>query len=89
MLTEKRFGDRLQDAFTHKGKEAMRIEDFEILKVGRHFRLSKATKVIIGRDDHENRFLEQFEEGRWKIMILDHPGPLALVEGDPTERDKV
>jgi len=89
LLTEKRFGDRLRDAFTHKGKEEMRIEDFEILKAGRHFRLSKTTKVIIGRDDHENRFLEQFEEGRWKIMILDHPGPLALVEGDPAEGEEV
>lgn len=89
LLVEKHFGDRLRDAFKYKGKEAMERSDFEILKVGRHFRISANTKVIVGRDENENCFLEKFEDGKWKIIIPDHASPVVLIDGNPAEAELI
>jgi predicted ribosome quality control (RQC) complex YloA/Tae2 family protein len=34
------------------------LNDVELLKIGRHFRLSKDTKLIVGRNKMENEILE-------------------------------
>jgi hypothetical protein len=65
----------------------MTREDFAILRVGRHFRLSPTVKLIVGRDEMENAILSEFSSGRWRIEFPDIPSPLALVEGAPTEED--
>jgi tRNA U34 2-thiouridine synthase MnmA/TrmU len=84
LLVEKRFGDRLRDLFKHK--EELKREDFELLKVGRHFRLSK-TKLIIGRNKGENCFLEQFKGGRWCLEVEGFMGPVALIDGNPSKEE--
>jgi len=89
LLVEKHFGNRLRDAFKYKGKEALERSDFEILKVGRHFRISPNAKVIVGRNEDENCFLEKFQEGKWKIIIPDHSSPIVLVDGEPSEEELI
>jgi hypothetical protein len=88
LLTEKAYGARVLDAFAHLGKNAVTREEFEILRVGRHFRLSEETKVIVGRDEGENEALTARAGGR--ILIepsLGVMGPSSLVEGKPTEEE--
>ena len=54
-----------------------------LLKVGRHFRVSHRVKVVVGRDEAENRFLERLRSGRWCFEVPDAGSPLVVTQGDP------
>lgn len=88
LLTEKAYGARVFDAFEHMGRDAVTRDEFLILRLGRHFRLADRVKVVVGRDEGENKALAGFAQGR--ILIEPAPlimGPAALVEGRPTEEE--
>jgi len=87
-LTDKNYASRLRDLFNQKGKDAISMEDVILLKVGRHFRISETAKAIVGRDERENGFLENYEKNRWVFKVLDFEGPLTLMEGELCEEDK-
>jgi len=84
LLTEKVYGARLRDAFEHLGRDAVDLDGFRLLRIGRHFRLSEKAKAIIGRDEAENGVLAGFSRGRILIELIDVMGPTALIEGEPT-----
>jgi len=86
-LTDKNFGRRILDFFEYRGKENLTMDDVMLLKMGRHFRLTPDVKVVIGREEGENKFLERYTAGRWKLETCDVTGPTTLVEGNPTEED--
>lgn len=52
LLTEPQFSDRLRDLFVH-GKKEVTAQDIELLKIGRHFRLSPTVKAVSTRDEEE------------------------------------
>ena len=80
MLTDPAFSRRLRDVVAHQVE--VHIRDIELLKVGRHFRLDKGTKVVIGRHKEENeRILELAREGDIIMKVADYPGPIALIPG--------
>ena len=56
-LTDPYFAKRLKDAFEH-GEHT--IKDIQLLKYGRHFRLDSGAKVVIGRNEEENKSLLRF-----------------------------
>ncbi len=87
LLLEKAYAARLRDAFAHVGKDAMTKEDFLLLRYGRHFRFSKQVKVIVGRNEQENRILAGFAANRIVIEPIEVVGPVALVEGRPTRNE--
>ena len=87
ILTDKVYGARLRDAFTHVGKEAMGIDEFVILRYGRQFRISERTKVFVGRNQGENEAMAEFARGCYVIEPCSVMGPLTLVEGDPSEEE--
>ena len=87
ILLEKAYAARLKDAFAHRGPDAMTVEDFALLRHGRHFRLSSKAKLIVGRDETENAVLAGFSRGRIRLEFPDVPGPTALVEGESTEEE--
>ena len=78
-LTHKVLSRRIFDVLSHRG--ALSKEDLILSKVGRHFRLSDSVKVIVGRWEAENDFLERYAEGRWTFEVMGVPGPIALAEG--------
>ena len=53
------------------------------MKVGRHFRLAPALKIIVARDESENNFLSRFVDSKWQFEVPDTGSPITLVEGDP------
>jgi len=55
-LTERLFSQKVFDLI-ELNPEAQRW-DFEILKVGRHFRMDGRTKIVVGRHQQDNSFLE-------------------------------
>jgi tRNA-uridine 2-sulfurtransferase len=87
LLTEKVYAARVRDAFAHVGKDNVGAEEFELLSVGRHFRLSEDVKVIVGRDEGENATLTRLAGNRVRIEPVEVMGPTILVEGSPSEDD--
>jgi tRNA-specific 2-thiouridylase len=82
MLVEEAFTRRLEDFLAHNPAEALNREAIALLSVGRHFRLPDGTKVIAGRHEGENRFLDRVrEEGHWRFQTVDQRSPVALVRG--------
>ena len=55
LLTDSGFANRMRDLIKHK--RDFTINDVQLLKIGRHFRLSSGVKLIVGRDEKENNEL--------------------------------
>ena len=87
VLTEKVHAARVRDAFSRLGKDAVGVDEFRLLRIGRQFRFSDRAKVIIGRNQHENDALERFGEGRIRLDPVEVMGPTALIEGEPSEQE--
>ena len=84
-LADENFAKRFHDKREHTPIESIRREELILLKVGRHFRLTPEVKIIVARDEAENRFLERFKDGAWCFEALGCGSPLTLVEGEPDE----
>lgn len=82
-LADRNFGVRFHDLVREEEATGRKVsrEEIVLLKVGRHFRLSPSVKAVVGRDEAENRFLERFRPGRWRVAALDHVGPVTIVPG--------
>ncbi|MDR1396619.1 MAG: tRNA 4-thiouridine(8) synthase ThiI [Desulfarculales bacterium] len=83
LLTDPGFSRRLKDLLHHQPD--CRSGQIEMLKHGRHFRLSPHSKLIVGRNHDDNTRLQalmlQAGEGITSIELLDQPGPLGLFSG--------
>ena len=53
LLTEPNFSKRMKDLM--KFKADFTLKDIELLKIARHFRLPSGIKVIVGREEQENK----------------------------------
>jgi len=51
LLTDPEFSRRLKDLMKY---QELNLGDIKLLKIGRHFRLSETTKLIVGRNETEN-----------------------------------
>jgi len=75
LLTDPCFSARLKEALDHSE------EDVELLKVGRHFRTESGGKIIVGRNEEENRRIEDLAGEKDALLeILDFPGPTVLLK---------
>ncbi|HIE04960.1 MAG TPA: DUF814 domain-containing protein, partial [Candidatus Latescibacteria bacterium] len=84
-LTDPTFSSRLRDLFSHGG--ILDGEQALLLRVGRHFRLSDKAKVIVGRNKRENSVLMEHRGNRWTVRVVDLPGPVVLLEGEPSDEE--
>ncbi|MEW6670817.1 MAG: tRNA 4-thiouridine(8) synthase ThiI [Thermodesulfobacteriota bacterium] len=80
LLTDKNFSKRLKDLFKHQNQEAGE-DELELLKYGRHFRVDRTIKIIVGRTKIDNDHIEKhFNPERDAIIKLaDYPSPTVLV----------
>jgi hypothetical protein len=64
------------------------VHDVNLLKVGRHFRLSENSKLVIGRNEAENSRIDALvRDGDTVLQVADVPGPTALVRGSAGPRE--
>ncbi len=84
-LADPNFARRFRDLVTHAPGGRVEPEDTTLLKVGRHFRLAPGLKLVAGRNEGENRFLERHADGQWTFATYDGAGALALCLGEPDE----
>jgi hypothetical protein len=87
MLTDENYAAKLRDWMIHRGEEALTHEETLLFSVGRHFRLSPSVKIVVGRREAENLYIERAWRGEWLAVPLDGPGPTVLVQGEPSEED--
>jgi tRNA U34 2-thiouridine synthase MnmA/TrmU len=86
LLTEIHFSDRLRDLFNHQPD--CTVDDVELLKIGRQFRLSKHAKLTLGRHQKDNELIRKAAHGSYIVLhAIDLSGPLGLVSGQPVAED--
>ncbi len=79
LLTDMAFCERLADALKH-GED--KINDMNMLKLGRHFRVPLNGKIVVGRNEIENKaILELAREDDFIFEVKDVPGPITLLRG--------
>jgi len=80
-LTDKQYSVKLADLWSTRGERRYEFDDIMLLKVGRHLRPRPHFKLIIGREEGENRFLEGYRKQFTHLKPVTHSGPLALLDG--------
>ncbi len=91
MLTDENYAIKLQDMWHNRPSRDYELDDIIMLKMGRHFRLAPHLKLIIGREEGENRFMQGYKNQFMSIHPTSHPGALCLVDGEfksDEERDQ-
>ncbi|HSB84095.1 MAG TPA: tRNA (5-methylaminomethyl-2-thiouridylate)-methyltransferase [Nitrosarchaeum sp.] len=84
LLTDPTFGLRAKDLFAHT--ETPTINDIDLLKIGRHFRLDEQTKFVVGRNKDENEMIKAIAlPGDVLIQARDHMGPISILRGKNTD----
>ena len=83
-LTSPLFAKKVRDVFDHH-PDYERWE-FEILKLGRHFRLSPSAKLVLARNQNQGEYLEVLHpSGTALLSCPNFAGPTALLMGEVNE----
>jgi tRNA U34 2-thiouridine synthase MnmA/TrmU len=80
LLTDPCFSKRLKELLCH---EELNLDNLELLKVGRHFRLGQKSRLVVGRDKDENILLMQLAKPGDCLFFpqRDLAGPTSLARG--------
>ncbi len=85
LLTETQYSHKLKDLLIHDPFPSMR--DIKLLKIGRHFRITPGCKIIIGRDELENQFIEVVAvKGDYLLKVEGYGSPLTIVTGQVNDK---
>ncbi len=88
ILTEKSFARRYHDMMNHMAADGLSLDDLNSFKAGRHLRLNSGIKVIVGRTEQENDYLEKLLSGKcWIFDTVDVPGAMVFARGSLSEKD--
>jgi tRNA U34 2-thiouridine synthase MnmA/TrmU len=79
LLTDKGFSARLKDLFDHQ--ETFTENELHLLKHGRHLRLNKNNKIIVGRTKKDNEKIIRYYDPSVDtiIKVKNFPGPTVLM----------
>lgn len=88
-LTDAEYSIKLADLWASRGSKQYEFDDIMLLKVGRHIRPAANYKLIIAREEGEVKFLQGYRKEFASLKTISHPGPLALIDGDPSEEQKM
>ncbi len=86
-LTDEAYSRKLVDLWESRGRREYEMDDIMLLKVGRHIRPNGRMKLIVGREEGENSFMNGYRRRYTHLFATSHPGPLALIDGTPTVAD--
>jgi tRNA-uridine 2-sulfurtransferase len=79
LLTDKGYSQRLRDLFDHQDSTSHR--ELDLLKYGRHMRLTPAVKIAVGRTQAENAALTELVDERSDLVLKTEgvPGPTVVM----------
>ena len=86
-LTNRQYASKLADLWDSRGRRDYDLDDIMLLKVGRHLRPRPHFKVIVAREEGENRYLNGYRKRFTHLRTVSHEGPLTLVDGAHGEED--
>ena len=86
-LTNEQYSHKLADLWSARGTKQYEFDDIMLLKVGRHLRPRPHFKLIVGRDEGENNFLNGYRKQYMHLNATSHTGPLVLLDGTASEAD--
>jgi len=86
-LTNPHYASKLADLWGSRGRRDYDLDDIMLLKVGRHLRPRPHFKIIVGREEGENRYLSGYRKRFTHLRSVSHQGPLALVDGAGGDED--
>jgi len=81
-LTDENYSRKLTDLWKARHSREYELDDIMLLKVGRHVRPCDRFKLIIGREEGENKFLEGYRKQFLHLRSTSHTGPLVLIDGE-------
>ncbi len=86
LLTDVQFAQRMRDFIAY---DTFALEDVDVLKNGRHFRLPHGAKLVIGRDQRENDFLDGLKNDKFNLLHVneDMNAPSSLLSKNATDED--
>jgi len=86
LLTDENFAKKMFDFIKY---DKFEIADIPVMKFGRHFRLSDGAKLVVGRNQEENGYLQEIENEKFYHMkTMGIPGPHGLLSKEASEEDK-
>ena len=86
LLTDENFAKKMFDFIKH---DKFEVRDIPLMKFGRHLRLSDGAKLVVGRNQEENGYLQNIENDKYYHMrTIGLPGPHAMLSKDASEADK-
>jgi hypothetical protein len=88
-LTNEQYSHKLADLWQARGTKEYELDDIMLLKVGRHLRPRPHFKLIVGRDEGENNFLQGYRRRFTHLDAVSHTGPLVLLDGSAGDDDIV
>lgn len=84
LLTEESYIPKVRDVLDHQ--QTPLVRDFELLRTGRHFRLTQCCKAVVGRDSSDNeKLLAAIGCGETTLRWAEGGGPLVLLVGEVDE----
>lgn len=84
LLTDKNFSAKLRDLF--EDRQTINPNDIRLLTVGRHYRFGAGVKIVLGRDNKENKMLLSLAPHGYHLFTPQgFQGPVALLCGEPTQ----
>lgn len=85
-LTEPNFAKRLKDLFGHQ--DEFLENDIELLKYGRHIRISENAKIISTRTGEEVVEVKKYLTDKDLVFLAeDYKGTMVILTGNPKEQD--
>lgn len=79
LLTDPCFSKRVYDLFKHTDGIPT-LNDVELLKVGRHFRLSNEARLIVGRNRNENEIMKFLSRDiDYCLEAIEFTGPVGIL----------
>ncbi|MDD5406506.1 MAG: argininosuccinate synthase [Sulfurovaceae bacterium] len=85
LLTDIHYSQRIKEHISH---DRFDVEDIDILKFGRHFRLPDNAKLIVGRDEIDNEALKGIDSCKYIPVTLPVIGPFSLISAMASPADK-
>jgi tRNA U34 2-thiouridine synthase MnmA/TrmU len=86
-LTDETYSRKLVDMWQARSDRDYDLDDIMLLKVGRHIRPRPNFKMIVGREEGENKYLEGYKKQFPYLRSTSHTGPLVLIDGTLSNDD--
>ena len=85
LLTESHYSDRIREFISF---DTFEVEDIELLKFGRHFRLPDGAKLAVGRNQEDNEGLQAIGSDKYLQIKLPVAGPFSLLSANASQADR-